>query len=150
MHNGTAAPNPGQASKPTTLVSLPPVNKPRQSKASVPQINSVSTTTTIESDQLALLQKYSSRLSKINEFYADQLGMGVGVNRKGPSATANRKDKSDRATTEQVLDPRTRLILYKMIGRGVLYEVNGCISTGKEVGFSSHPVCRRMLSYSTF
>ena len=59
--------------------------------------------------------------------------MGVGVNRKGPSAHANLKDKSDRATNEQVLDPRTRLILFKMIGRGLIHEVNGCVSTGKEV-----------------
>ena len=42
------------------------------------------------------------------------------------------KDKADRATTEQVLDPRTRIILFKMIGRGLLFEVNGCVSTGKE------------------
>lgn len=42
------------------------------------------------------------------------------------------KDKSDRATTEQVLDPRTRIILFKMLNRGVIFEVNGCISTGKE------------------
>lgn len=59
--------------------------------------------------------------------------MGVGVNRKGPSAHANVKDKSDRATNEQVLDPRTRIILFKMIGRGLIHEVNGCVSTGKEV-----------------
>ena len=59
--------------------------------------------------------------------------MGVGVNRKGPSSYANAKDKSDRATSEQVLDPRTRVILFKMIGRGLIQEVNGCISTGKEV-----------------
>jgi RIO kinase 1 len=59
--------------------------------------------------------------------------MGVGVNRKGPSSYANAKDKSDRATNEQVLDPRTRIILFKMIGRGLIHEVNGCVSTGKEV-----------------
>lgn len=59
--------------------------------------------------------------------------LGVGVNRKGPSASANMKDKSDRATSEQVLDPRTRIILFKMIGRGLIFEVNGCVSTGKEV-----------------
>lgn len=79
--------------------------------------------------------------------------LGVGVNRKGPSATANQKDKSDRATSEQVLDPRTRIILFKMIGRGLLFEVNGCVSTGKEVfragrgvGASTKIVCacRRM------
>ncbi|KAF9412215.1 Serine/threonine-protein kinase RIO1 [Podila epigama] len=41
-------------------------------------------------------------------------------------------DKSDRATSDQVLDPRTRIILFKMLNRNIIYEVNGCISTGKE------------------
>jgi serine/threonine-protein kinase RIO1 len=43
------------------------------------------------------------------------------------------REKKDRATSEQVLDPRTRLILYKMLNREVIMEINGCISTGKEV-----------------
>ncbi|CAA15723.2 Serine/threonine-protein kinase rio1 [Schizosaccharomyces pombe] len=42
------------------------------------------------------------------------------------------KDKSDRATSEQVLDPRTRMILLKLINNGTISEINGCISTGKE------------------
>ncbi|XP_059828155.1 serine/threonine-protein kinase RIO1 isoform X1 [Hypanus sabinus] len=42
------------------------------------------------------------------------------------------KDKSDRATVEQVLDPRTRMILFKMLSRGVISQIHGCISTGKE------------------
>ncbi|XP_044913094.1 serine/threonine-protein kinase RIO1 isoform X1 [Felis catus] len=42
------------------------------------------------------------------------------------------KDKADRATVEQVLDPRTRMILFKMLNRGIISEINGCISTGKE------------------
>uniref|UniRef100_A0A671ND87 Serine/threonine-protein kinase RIO1 n=1 Tax=Sinocyclocheilus anshuiensis TaxID=1608454 RepID=A0A671ND87_9TELE len=42
------------------------------------------------------------------------------------------KDKSDRATVEQVLDPRTCMILFKMLSRGIFSEINGCISTGKE------------------
>lgn len=42
-------------------------------------------------------------------------------------------DKADRATTEQVLDPRTRMILFKMLNKGVFSEINGCVSTGKEV-----------------
>lgn len=57
----------------------------------------------------------------------------MGTNKKGASQTANMKDKSDRATSEQVLDPRTRIILFKMIKRGLIEEVNGCVSTGKEV-----------------
>lgn len=38
----------------------------------------------------------------------------------------------------QALDPRTRMVLFKMLNRGVFNEINGCISTGKEVfGHSS-------------
>ena len=42
------------------------------------------------------------------------------------------KDKSDRATAEQVMDPRTRLILFKLLSRGTISEINGVLSTGKE------------------
>ena len=42
------------------------------------------------------------------------------------------KDKSDRATIEQVMDPRTRMILFKLLARGFVSNINGCISTGKE------------------
>jgi RIO kinase 1 len=103
----------------TSVVPLPAVNRP---KAAAPSKLPAS-------DQLLVLAKYSSRLAKIDVPYV----MGVGVNRKGPSSYANMKDKSDRATNEQVLDPRTRIILFKMIGRGLIHEVNGCVSTGKEV-----------------
>ncbi|CAB9523401.1 protein kinase RIO1 [Seminavis robusta] len=41
-------------------------------------------------------------------------------------------DRNDRATTEQCLDPRTRLILFKLISRGFLEQIDGCLSTGKE------------------
>ncbi|KAG5880511.1 hypothetical protein JTB14_003970 [Gonioctena quinquepunctata] len=43
-----------------------------------------------------------------------------------------RKDKHDRATAEQVMDPRTRMILFKLLNRNMISEINGCISTGKE------------------
>ena len=42
------------------------------------------------------------------------------------------KDKADRATMEQVMDPRTRMILFKLLNRNFITEINGCISTGKE------------------
>jgi RIO kinase 1 len=42
------------------------------------------------------------------------------------------KDKADRATSDQVLDQRTRMILLQMINRGLVSEVHGAISTGKE------------------
>jgi hypothetical protein len=44
------------------------------------------------------------------------------------------KEKASRATTEQVIDPRTRMILYKMLNNNLISEIHGCISTGKEVG----------------
>uniref|UniRef100_A0A0E0LHF6 Serine/threonine-protein kinase RIO1 n=1 Tax=Oryza punctata TaxID=4537 RepID=A0A0E0LHF6_ORYPU len=41
-------------------------------------------------------------------------------------------EKADRATVEQAIDPRTRMVLFKMLNRGVFNTINGCISTGKE------------------
>lgn len=40
--------------------------------------------------------------------------------------------RDDRATSEQCLDPRTRLILFKMLSNGMLDVIDGCLSTGKE------------------
>ncbi|KAH6654145.1 serine/threonine-protein kinase RIO1 [Truncatella angustata] len=42
------------------------------------------------------------------------------------------KDKADRATSDQVLDQGTRMILLRLIQKGVVGEINGAISTGKE------------------
>lgn len=108
----------------SSVANLPAVNRSRQKTAS----DAVQMDKT--KNQLEALSKYSSRIANLEMPYQ----MGASVNRKGPSAYANMKDKSDRATSEQVLDPRTRIILFKMIGRGLVYEINGCVSTGKEVG----------------
>jgi hypothetical protein len=40
--------------------------------------------------------------------------------------------RDDRATSEQCLDPRTRLMLFKMLSNGMLDLIDGCLSTGKE------------------
>ena len=125
-HNGSANTIPTSLTK-STLAPLPAINRPITTNAVTAPSRKDKTV-----DQLAALSKFSSRISKIDQPY----DLGVSVNRKGPSQYANLKDKSDRATNEQVLDPRTRIILYKMIGREVIYEVNGCVSTGKEVGRS--------------
>ncbi|KAI0720465.1 RIO1 family-domain-containing protein [Cerioporus squamosus] len=111
------------------VAALPAVNRPRPPKPKdVPTAEQKQHSKDKTENQLQALSKYSARLRNLDMPY----DLGVGVNRKGPSATANMKDKSDRATSEQVLDPRTRIILFKMIGRGLIYEVNGCVSTGKE------------------
>ena len=41
-------------------------------------------------------------------------------------------EKKEHSTQEQALDPKTKLMLFKLVDSGVLAEVNGCISTGKE------------------
>ncbi|KAI4364731.1 hypothetical protein MLD38_020786 [Melastoma candidum] len=41
-------------------------------------------------------------------------------------------EKADRATVEQAIDNRTRMVLFKMLNREVFHDINGCISTGKE------------------
>ncbi|KAL1745122.1 RIO1-domain-containing protein [Schizophyllum fasciatum] len=124
VRTGSAAGTSSATKKGASVAPLPAVNHPVKQRTAAGSAHAKDKT----ADQLEALSKFSSRLAKIDVPYT----MGVGVNRKGPSATANMKDKSDRATSEQVLDPRTRIILFKMIGRGLIHEVNGCVSTGKE------------------
>lgn len=62
---------------------------------------------------------------------------GVALNPKSQARSS--KDKSDRATQEQVLDPRTRLVLSGLVNRGIVGEVERCISTGKEVSLTLRP-----------
>ncbi|CDO95052.1 unnamed protein product [Kluyveromyces dobzhanskii CBS 2104] len=42
------------------------------------------------------------------------------------------KDKANRATVENVLDPRTMRFLKTFVNRGIISAFNGCLSTGKE------------------
>ncbi|KAL4785415.1 RIO1 family-domain-containing protein [Aspergillus varians] len=69
-------------------------------------------------------------------------------------------DKADRATSEQVLDPRTRMILLQMINRNIVSEIHGCLSTGKEANvyhamlqpeddFDAPPIHRAIKVYKT-
>ncbi|KAJ6113982.1 hypothetical protein N7523_007299 [Penicillium sp. IBT 18751x] len=72
-------------------------------------------------DQVKSLTRHAAKI-KLDD---QQSGFsGTGGNRGG--------DRADRATSEQVLDPRTRMILLQMINRGVVSEIHGCLSTGKE------------------
>ncbi|ORX56677.1 RIO1-domain-containing protein [Piromyces finnis] len=79
-----------------------------------------------------LSEKYSNRIhivQNLNSSVKTDIKMG---SRKAEGEKQKHTDKSDRATVEQVLDPRTRIILFKMLNKNSIYEVNGCISTGKE------------------
>jgi RIO kinase 1 len=60
-----------------------------------------------------------------------QIQLHLDTNSGGKTHRRDR-DRADRATVEQVLDPRTRLILFRLIQRGLFETVEGCISTGKE------------------
>lgn len=56
----------------------------------------------------------------------------IETQKKADNERLRSKDKQDRATAEQVMDPRTRIILFKLLSRELICEINGCISTGKE------------------
>ncbi|EER39431.1 serine/threonine protein kinase RIO1 [Histoplasma capsulatum var. duboisii H88] len=84
-----------------------------------PQKPTINTQANVD-DQISSLSRHAAKLR------LDDLQSGLGG--KGDRGA----DKSDRATSEQVLDPRTRMILLQMINRNVVSEVNGCLSTGKE------------------
>ena len=96
---------------------------PNASKSSFPKSNpqkpTANTLVSVD-DQIGTLAKHAGKLKLDGELS----GFG-GKHGKGA-------EKSDRATSEQVLDPRTRMILLQMINRDIVSEVNGCISTGKE------------------
>ncbi|KAI8337063.1 RIO1 family-domain-containing protein [Chlamydoabsidia padenii] len=87
--------------------------------------------------QIETLGRFASRIHVDQEYTPPRITSSVASDIKLSSKKAsgeknNQKDKADRATVEQVLDPRTRIILFKMLNRGIFYEINGCISTGKE------------------
>ena len=84
-----------------------------------PQKPTANTLASID-DQVTSLSRHAGKLK------LDDRQSGLGSKRDKVA------DKSDRATSEQVLDPRTRMILLQMINRNVVSEVNGCLSTGKE------------------
>ncbi|XP_058034438.1 serine/threonine-protein kinase RIO3 isoform X2 [Ahaetulla prasina] len=46
--------------------------------------------------------------------------------------SARLHEKKEHSTAEKAVDPKTRLLLYKMVNSGLLDTITGCISTGKE------------------
>ena len=89
----------------------------RQKPKTNPQLN----TRAALDDQIQALSKHASKI-KLNDVQA-----GLNAKTHGQSS-----EKADRATTEQVLDQRTRMILLKCLNRNIVSEINGVISTGKE------------------
>lgn len=92
--------------------SIPESQKPKVN----PQLN----TRSAVDDHVKTLSAHTAKL-KLNRAEA-----GMGGKAQGGA------EKSDRATSEQVLDPRTRMLLLQMLNRNIVSEINGVISTGKE------------------
>lgn len=95
--------------------SIPADYKPKNN----PQKPSANTNLSLD-DQVASLSKHASKIRLDNRFSGATGG------------SARDKDKADRATTEQVLDKRTQMILLQLINRDTISELHGVISTGKE------------------
>jgi len=64
------------------------------------------------------------------------------------SSSVRHTGRDDRATVEQCLDPRTRLILFRLLSNGFLSKIDGCLSTGKEAnvyyGVGKRYVCKEI------
>ena len=96
---------------------------PNASKSNLPKANPQKP----KANTLASVDDQVSSLSRhVGKLRVDDRQSGLGGKHERTT------DKSDRATSEQVLDPRTRMILLQMINRNIISEVNGCLSTGKE------------------
>jgi RIO kinase 1 len=95
--------------------SIPADQKPKSN----PQKPSANTNAAID-DQVASLAKHAGKI-RLTDKFSGATGGG-----------ARDKDKADRATTEQVLDRRTQMILLQLINRNTISEIHGVISTGKE------------------
>jgi len=91
---------------------LPPSRYPKSN----PQIKNIDSIPVDE--QAASLTRHAAKLKLEDKYLGTYHGKGA--------------DKSERATAEQVLDPRTRMLLLQMINRNIVSEINGVISTGKE------------------
>ena len=91
---------------------VPESQKPKAN----PQLN----TQAAMDDHIQTLSKHTGKL-KLTDVEAGLGGKGHGG-----------AEKSDRATSEQVLDPRTRMMLLQLLNRNIVSEINGVISTGKE------------------
>ncbi|KAL4820306.1 RIO1 family-domain-containing protein [Aspergillus spinulosporus] len=99
-------------------------------------------------DEIKSLTRHAAKIK------LDNVQSGLAV--RGGSGT----DRADRATSEQVLDPRTRMILLQMINRNIVSEIHGCLSTGKEANvyhamlqpeddFDAPPIHRAIKVYKT-
>ena len=115
---------------------MPALNRIKKPKAAKDQAEYAGSHANKTDAQISALSKYAARV-RIDSAYDPSTLAGGSVDGNVPrktnrTDTVRHKDKADRATLQQVLDPRTMVILYKMLNRGLLDTINGCVSTGKE------------------
>eukprot|EP01010_Urceolus_cornutus_P001216 NODE_173_length_2114_cov_313.467312_g137_i0.p1 GENE.NODE_173_length_2114_cov_313.467312_g137_i0~~NODE_173_length_2114_cov_313.467312_g137_i0.p1 ORF type:complete len:656 (+),score=196.26 NODE_173_length_2114_cov_313.467312_g137_i0:63-1970(+) len=76
--------------------------------------------------------KHSGKINVDYQAFSQTVRSAVNSIERKTAGQRHDVDKSERATCEQVLDPRTRLILFKLVNARTVASINGCISTGKE------------------
>jgi len=87
--------------------------------------------------QRAMVQKFSTKIDTTMIYGRGQVSHDAAKSMHAAQKKADQPrmqglTQDSRATVEQVLDPRTMLVLSKMLKRGVCDEIRGCVSTGKE------------------
>ncbi|XP_030069376.1 serine/threonine-protein kinase RIO3 [Microcaecilia unicolor] len=100
---------------------------------------------TTKHDEVVCGRKNTARMEKFAPEF--QVGDGIGMDLKLSNQVFNAlkrhslseqrrsarlHEKKEHSTAEQAVDPKTRLLLYKLVNAGILDSINGCISTGKE------------------
>ncbi|CEP60661.1 protein kinase RIO1 LALA0_S01e16050g [Lachancea lanzarotensis] len=84
-------------------------------------------------ESLDLEDQNDTHIDHINTQVLDKHAQNIKTDElSGGKTKKTTKDKANRATVENVLDPRTMRFLQALTSRGVISEFNGCLSTGKE------------------
>ncbi|XP_067833754.1 serine/threonine-protein kinase RIO3 [Heptranchias perlo] len=100
---------------------------------------------TTKHDEVTCGRRNTARMENfVPEF---QVGDGIGMDLKLSNRVFNElkqhsyserrrsakiHEKKEHSTSDQAVDSNTRLLLFKMVNAGILENINGCISTGKE------------------
>ncbi|XP_027702892.1 serine/threonine-protein kinase RIO3 isoform X2 [Vombatus ursinus] len=100
---------------------------------------------TTKHDEVVCGRKNTARMENFAPGF--QVGDGIGMDLKLPNQVFNAlkqhayseerrsarvHEKKEHSTAEKAVDPKTRLLMYKMVNSGMLETITGCISTGKE------------------
>jgi RIO kinase 1 len=107
--------------------SIPEKRKPKTNLAHGPNAAKPKANTSMQvDDQIASLSRHAGKMR------LDEMNIGAGGGGGGGNKSRGGRDRADRATVEQAIDPKTRMLLLQMINRNIVSEINGCVSTGKE------------------